>query len=286
VSPKQLLRRLEEVLGDREGWDSGTLRALWPEVAEGMTRRSRGIEHELAWLYLAGFVLRPGYGFAFDDSRMEELWRLFTLGMAFPGEQRVRDQWYLLWRRTAGGLSGARQEAVIAPVLPRLRAGGELSAEALYLVGALERLRLDLKVELTGLLTAGLKREKTRHKEPWARALGRVLSRVPLHAGPDAVLPPGEVKKAFERLRAFPWKEPVYAPLAPLFALAARRTEVRDIDIDPELRAAILGKMTEAGVSPELLRVVRDTVPVDHADQVRQFGESLPGGLILVRDKG
>ncbi len=286
VKPRQLLRRLEETLGGaRNGWDSATLRALWPTLAQGMGRRARSVEHEAAWLLLAGWLLRPGYGFELDEARMEELWHLSALGMAHPKEKRVQAQWHILWRRTAGGLHAGRQEKVLERLLPALR-GGELSAEMLYLAGALERLRLERKHELAKLLAAGLLRPRLKTREPYAWALGRLLTRTPLYAGPDAILPPQEVEVLFDRVRGLDWREPEFTPLTPLFVLAARRTERRGVDVSETARREILTKMKEAGAHPEQLRVVRETVPLEYADQVRQFGELLPAGLILVGESG
>ena len=283
VRPRQLVRRLEEVLGGgRDGWDSATLRALWPTMAQGMGRRARSPEHEAAWLYLAGWMLRPGYGFALDEARMEELWHLFAQGMAHPKEKQVQVQWHLLWRRVAGGLNAQRQEKVLEKILPALRGGGELTAEILYLAGSLERLHLERKHEVVKLLSTGLRRPRLKTREPYAWALGRLLARAPLYAGPDAVLPPGEVEALFARLRDLDWRTPDWAPLNPLFAQAARRTDRRDVDLSDALRWEILSKMKASGAHPDQMRVVRETVPLDDEERVRQFGESLPAGLILV----
>ena len=281
--PRQLMRQLEKTMAaPRDSWDSATLRGLWPAISQGMTRRSRSVDHEESWLYLAGFALRPGYGFPLDESRIEELWRLFDLGLAFPKEKRVQVQWYLLWRRTAGGLNARRQEKILEKILPMLPSQPE-TAEILYLAGSLERISLDQKMQLVKLLSAALRKPQISNKIPYAWALGRLLSRIPLYAGPETVLPPVEVEKLFRQMRELDWKASDYAPLNPLFAQAARRTERRDIDLAPELRQEILQKMKESGARAEELQVVRETVPVKDADRVRQFGESLPSGLVLVK---
>jgi hypothetical protein len=283
VRPRQLMRHLEKALGGaRESWDSATLRGLWPSIAQGMTRRNRSVDHEEAWLYLAGFALRPGYGFPLDDSRIEELWRLFELGMAFPKEKRVQIQWYLLWRRTAGGLNAQRQGKILETIAGKLQAQPETD-EIVYLAGALERIPLDRKVQLVKMLAGRLGKAQTGNKVPYAWALGRLLSRVPLYGGPETILPPGDVEKLFRQLRELDWKDPAYAPLNPLFAQAARRTDQRDIDLPPDLREEILRKMKDSGARSEELQVVQELIPVKDADRVRQFGESLPSGLILVK---
>ena len=283
VKPRQLMRLLEKALGGRrEDWDSATLRGLWPAISQGMNRRSRSADHEEAWLYLAGFALRPGYGFPLDESRIEELWRLFDLGMAFPKEKRVQVQWYLLWRRVSGGLNARRQERILDKILPSLPGQPETD-EILYLAGSLERIPLHRKMQVVQLLSGALTKPKIANKTPYAWALGRLLSRVPLYGGPEVVLPPREVETLFRKVRDLDWKESPYAPLNPLFAQAARRTDRREVDLPPELRQEILEKMKASGARPEELEVVRETVPVKDADRVRQFGESLPSGLVLVK---
>ncbi|UFS70232.1 hsp70 family protein [Geomonas sp. RF6] len=286
AKPRQLMRQLERSLGaSRESWDSATLRGLWPAIAQGMTRRSRSVDHEESWLYLAGFALRPGYGFPLDESRIEELWRLFELGMAFPKEKRVQVQWYLLWRRTAGGLNAQRQMKILEAIFNKLPSRPETD-EILYLAGSLERLPLDRKMQLVKVLSAGLTKPQTGNRVPYAWSLGRILSRVPLYGGPETIVAPSEVERLFRQLRELNWKDTDFAPLVPLFAQAARRTDQRGIDVTPEVREEIVRKMKESGARAEELQVVRETVPVKDADRVRQFGESLPSGLVLVKAKG
>ncbi len=87
-----------------------------------MMGRKLSVEHEEAWLTLAGFLLRPGFGFAHDGLRMDELWRLRDAGLCFPGK-RSKVQEYILWRRVAGGLTAERQERLLAGELASIRAG-------------------------------------------------------------------------------------------------------------------------------------------------------------------
>ncbi|GAB4262156.1 MAG: Hsp70 family protein [Deferrisomatales bacterium] len=284
VKPRQLVRRIEEALGQpRQSWDTVTLRTLWPPLAQGMTRKNRSVDHEEAWLLLAGYVLRPGYGVELDESRMEELWRLHSVGMGFPKEKRIQAQWALLWRRTAGGLNAARQEKVCRKAIQQIRGGSAgVTAETIHLVGAMERLPLEVKLELAQAMAAVLRKNKPGHKAPHAWALGRLLTRTPLYAGPDAILPPRVVEELFESVRDLDWTAPAHAELTGVFAQIARRTDRRDVDVSPEAREQIARKMEQSRARPEQVRVVREVVPLDLQDRVRQFGESLPSGLVLV----
>ena len=149
-------------------------------------------------------------------------------------------------------------------------------------LGAMERLPLAVKHELGQLMAAVLKKRKSGHKAPEAWALGRLFTRTPLYAGPDAILPPQVVESLFEETRELDWTHAGHDELSGVFAQIARRTEQRDVDVSPGTREDIAEKMEQSGASPEQVRVVREHVPVGEADRVRQFGESLPSGLVLV----
>ncbi len=282
VKPKQLLKQLEQKLGSRDSWSSTTLRSLWPELAVGMTRKTRSLEHEGAWLYLAGFTLRPGYGVQRDDSRIEELWRLFSLGMSFPKEKRIQSHWYLLWRRIAGGLSNSRQEQILNKIIVLLRSSGDSVPEMVYLAGALERISTETKVELIRLFSQALLKDRIRHKAPYIWALGRLLSRTPLYAGVNSIVHPRHVTTLFDKVSGFDWQCEPWKGLAGLFALAARCTEQRDIDIDDETQRKISAKMRETKVAIELIRPIENFIAISNEDREVQFGESLPAGLILI----
>jgi hypothetical protein len=205
------------------------------------------------------------------------------MGMVHPKEKRVEMQWHLLWRRVAGGLNTERQNRILKKILPQLQ-GRDILPETVYLAGSLERLHPDRKEELVKIFTSGLRRPGIKTREPYARSLGRLLSRVPLYGGPETVLSPERVEAFFEQIRGLDWSDPDFAPLNPLFAQAARRTDRRGVDIADHVRSGLIEKMKQSGARREEIRVVRETVPVEYADRERQFGESLPSGLILVKE--
>ncbi len=283
VKPKYLARELEKHLGKRDSWDSGTLRQLWPHLNNGMTRKTRSVEHENTWLYLAGFCLRPGYGVEHDDSRIEQLWRLHQLGMAFPKEKRVQKQWYLLWRRVAGGLNRQRQQQLFDAIASALQNQTEPEPEMVYLAGALEHLSPETKRDLVQLFSKRVQKQTLKHTSPYTWALGRLLSRTPLYAGRESIVHPREVEQLFERMEPLDWNTPALSGLNAMFSQAARCTEQRDIDINPELRQHIVAKLKRSGASPHQIEVVAHYVAVDDADRTLQFGETLPAGLILAR---
>ena len=114
LTAPRVIESLEQILGRSKGdWNATLLRDLWTSLAASQNVRALSVEHEETWLILAGFLLRPGFGLAMDDIRIEQLWRICDEGLRFPGK-RTKLQEYVLWRRVAGGLSQERQEALLA----------------------------------------------------------------------------------------------------------------------------------------------------------------------------
>ena len=83
--------------------------------------RRRSQVHEARWLNLLGFALRPGYGLAVDDWRVAETWRLLQGKLVHP-TAACRNEWWILWRRIAGGLAAGQQQALADPLLAPVRA--------------------------------------------------------------------------------------------------------------------------------------------------------------------
>src|SRR5262249_48611489 len=85
LTAARLLRNLEQILGmPKSEWNAALVRALWPALERCMDLRKQSVDHEEAWLILAGFLLRPGFGVAADNFRIDSLWRLREQGLKFP----------------------------------------------------------------------------------------------------------------------------------------------------------------------------------------------------------
>src|SRR5262249_10303426 len=76
LTANAILKDLERILDlPRHEWNAALVRNVWPALNERVDGRKLSVEHEDAWLTLAGFLLRPGFGFSQDELRMDELWR-------------------------------------------------------------------------------------------------------------------------------------------------------------------------------------------------------------------
>jgi hypothetical protein len=263
-------------------WNAGLVRSLWPALESCMARRETSPDHEETWLILAGFLLRPGFGAAGDDVRIDSLWGLRNQGLCFSGK-RSKCQEYILWRRVAGGLIQQRQEQILAPELDKIRTRKKLLPELVRLAGSLERLPNQTKTELANLfiaITSVLAREK-KHCAPYLAALGHILSRAPLYAGPETVVSPDLVEQAYETFRRFDWEEPELAEMPGLFLRAARVVGHRSFDLPKALRHRIATQLENLGVAPQKTAKLKEFMPVGGAERISLHDESLPAGLIL-----
>jgi len=247
-----------------------------------MALRKQSADHEEAWLILAGFLLRPGLGVAADNFRIDNLWRLRDQRLYFPGK-RIKSQEYILWRRVAGGLTRERQEQILAPELDAIRKRKNVPPELIRLAGSLERIPTETKGELADLfidITSDLARDK-KHCAPYLGALVHLLSRAPLYAGPETVLAPDVVERAYESFRTFDWTAPELAEMQTLFLRAARVVGSRSFDLPKALRHRIAAKLEDSGVAPQKTGKLKDFMPLGSSERISLHDESLPPGLIL-----
>jgi molecular chaperone DnaK (HSP70) len=283
LTATRVLRNLEQILGKpKSEWNAGLVRSLWPTLEGCMARCRESVDHEEAWLILAGFLLRPGFGATADNFRIDSLWRLRDHGLYFPGK-RIKCQEYILWRRVAGGLTRERQEQILAPELDAIRTRKKLVPELIRLAGSLERIPKETKTELANLfidIASDLARDR-KHCAPYLGALGHVLSRAPLYAGPETVLSPDVVERAYESFRTCDWTTPELAEMQTLFLRAARVVGSRSFDLPKALRHRIAIKLENSGVAPQKTGKVKEFIPLGSSERISLHDESLPPGLIL-----
>jgi molecular chaperone DnaK (HSP70) len=283
LTATNLLKSLEKILGLAKGdWNWVLIRSLWPTLYECNSYRKQSVEHEETWLILAGFLLRPGFGAQGDGARIDELWRLYTAGLAYSSK-RIQLQQFILWRRISGGLSQERQETILAAELPKLRAQKNPPPELVRLAGSLERINPVRKAELVDLFLPVVRYLATakQHCASYLVALGLLLNRTPLYAGPETVLAADYVERAFEMLSDLDWAEPELAEIQTLFLRAARIVDNPRVDLAKSLREKIASKLEKSGVAQLKLRRLHTFLPVAGLDRSALFGESLPPGLVI-----
>ena len=292
--PEGLVKRLTAAVGSsRNEWPTSLLRRIWDALIELEPGRRKGPVHEARWLNLLGFALRPGYGLALDDWRVAETWRRLQGNLAHS-TPTCRAEWWIFWRRIAGGLAAGQQQALADPLLGPLRAlhhqmttgrgrGGEFSvgshetAEVWRLLGSFELLASNSKIELGGMLLDLLPKPKVEATRPailWA--LGRLGARQPVY-GPLNMVVPAETAAAWlKRLLELDDDDPM-AFLAVM--QTARRTGDRYRDAPEKLRARVLDWLGRHEAPAHFAQLVREVGQLDVEEQGLVFGEALPKGL-------
>ncbi|MEO8599207.1 MAG: molecular chaperone DnaK, partial [bacterium] len=296
---KQLRLQLEQLLGSRERWQTPLLRQLFDALLPRARGRRRSAEHERAWLNLAGYCLRPGFGYPLDDWRVEQLWLLFEQGVQHGNDSQVCAEWWTLWRRVAGGLGAPEQLRLLDDFAFNLHTDATKSGprpadlvhgnldDMLRLVASLERIPSDYKVEIGTWLLDNIRRlsagvhksddsQATRHL--WA--LGRIGARQPFHGNAHDVVPPAIAADWLDAILALDWKRA--EPAAFAAAHMARMTGDRARDIPPALREQIILRLEASNAAPSWVAMVRQIVQLEQADERRMLGESLPPGLKLI----
>lgn len=294
--PEGLVKRLARAIGSsRNRWPATLLRRFWELLADLEAGRRRSAKHEARWLNLAGFSLRPGYGLAVDDWRVDETWRLVQGKLIHPSSA-CRTEGWILWRRIGGGLAAGQQQALAEPLLAPVRGlhrqattgkgrgvdinlSAQDAAEAWRLLGSLELLSTSLKIDLgviIGDLFSRRKMEAVRPAMVWA--LGRIGARQPSYGPLNTVVPAEVAAKWLDALIDSRATEPAH--LLSVMQIA-RRTDDRYRDL-PEKHRARAGQWLKDHEAPEhFVELVTEGGALDRQEQGLVFGESLPRGLMV-----
>jgi molecular chaperone DnaK (HSP70) len=286
---KRLRSHLEQLLGPREGWDSALLRELFGALWERARRRRRSADHERMWLNLAGYCVRPGFGYPLDDWRVEQLWSLFDDGIQYVNDGQVWSEWWTLWRRAAGGLSEDAQlqlldaMAYLEPAaMKRRRMPFDPAkvghADMVRLSASLERIAVDRKIEIAERLLARLQKPSENQQNWWA--IGRIGARRLFYGSAHGVVPPEVATRWLDAILALDWKKIEPAVFAAV--QISRMTGDRSRDLPLAVRETVLRRLEAANAPQTWVEMVRETVAPDDADSVRVFGETLPAGLKLI----
>ncbi|PRX25059.1 Hsp70 protein [Paraburkholderia sp. BL18I3N2] len=292
VDPKEVKRlrsQLEQLLGPRESWNSALLRELFGALWERARRRRRSADHERLWLNLAGYCVRPGFGYPLDEWRVEQLWSLFDDGIQYVNESQVWSEWWTLWRRAAGGLDESAQLRVL-DAMAYLQGAAQSRhklpfdvaktgfTDMVRLSASLERIPVERKIELGESVLTRLKKPAENHQSWWA--VGRIGARRPFYGSAHSVVPPEIAGVWLNAILALDWKK--VDPAAFAAVQIARMTGDRSRDLPEDLRLAVVRRLEAANAPRAWITMVSESVELDNADEGRVFGESLPAGLKLI----
>jgi len=292
-TPAALRAALEQILGlGRDKWPAQAIRRLAQALLECQAGRTRSAEHETRWLNLLGFCMRPGYGDIGDEVRMAQLWKLYLQGLAFPKELQCRNEWWVLWRRVAGGLSSGRQQHIFTQIWPYLEGGkpgkqkqtfpkslrpGE-DLEIWMTLASFEWLQAETKVEIGRRLLARAAKRAPSARELWA--LGRLGNRTALYGSLDRLIPAAEASSWLETLLRMGL--PASENLGYCLVLLAQYTGDRGRDVPEPIREQVARALRELPNAQRLTEWLTDPQRhLERAEESWMLGESLPSGLQL-----
>jgi len=286
ADPPSLVGTLESVTGlKRESWPVETLRAFCDVLLEVADGRKLSPRHEVRWLNLFGYCIRPGFGDRNDNLRTNQSRRIYQAGLAFPQELQCQVDWLVLWRRIAGGLSTAHQQQLwhqledlgIGRKKPRKRLNSQVEHDGWRLLASLEHLPATTRAALGAELVRKLRKEPS--DSGWLWALGRIGARIPLYGSLHCVVP---AERAADWINALLELRQLTHEMSSAIIQLGKRVDDHSRDISPEVIRSAIARLKSAGIADDtfLRPLVEFTLPV-RDDVVRTFGEPLPKGLKL-----
>src|SRR5579864_553620 len=274
IEPAQLPAKLEQALGlGRNSWPVSAIRKLADGMLELAEGRRRSPAHELRWLNLCGFCLRPGFGFPGDEFRIEQARRVYAAGLQFANQVQNEIEWWIFWGRVAGGLNKNQQTDVFQRLSPTLlprgskrpqRVNPSLLREMWRAAASLELLPLQTKTQLGDELLARITKGEFIDTGVWC--IARIGARKLFYGPINQVLPPATAARWVERLLKIPKSHDAVAAIARLTGDSTRDLPPHTLDL---VRKAF----------PDLDLQTEPTG--DLAAMGKIFGEELPSGLVF-----
>jgi 3-deoxy-D-manno-octulosonate 8-phosphate phosphatase KdsC-like HAD superfamily phosphatase len=289
---KTLRIDLEKLLGKRDSWEVPVLRAMFDQLLACKKHRRRSDVHERLWFNLAGYGLRPGFGYPVDDWRIEQIWPLYQQNIQFNQKTQVWIDWWTFWRRAAGGLDEGQQLRIYKDIAkyinPSALTSRKLKAEAkqksyedmVKLVAALEHLPVEKKVEIAQWLLKRLQKSSETITSWWA--VGRIASRVPFYGSMHNVIDKEKIHGWLAQLLKADWNKNKQAAFAAV--LMARMSGDRERDVDRNWRKKIIDKLLFVKAPESWVELVDSVKELDEAETKRVYGEGLPVGLQLIHE--
>jgi hypothetical protein len=251
--------------------------------------RTKSPQHERQWLQLIGFCLRPGYGALGDEARVEQTMNATKQGPKHD-QAPVWGQHWTLYRRIAGGLSVSMQENLYKQFAQYYSPAGQRSREKqkalttkssddmIRMVGALERLPKERKLETIDWLSKRLKKSSEPDTAWWS--VGRLASRRLLLDEEGNTLDQALAIKLTQDALKEDWKKRKQAGLAAVLMVQLSSDE--DSKELKSLRKKVLDKLKKDKCPAQWSqRLEQSASELTDADLSKLIGETLPIGLSL-----
>jgi molecular chaperone DnaK (HSP70) len=278
IAPEELPAKLEGALGlGRNSWPVDVARKLADLFIELSEQRKRTPAHEVRWLNLCGFCLRPGFGYIGDEFRIEQVRRMFAAGPHFANQVQNEIDWWIFWGRVAGGLNKNQQSDVVQRLIPSLipkpgkkpqRLNNSLQREMWRTASSMELIPSANRAQLGDAL--GKQGRESGFNEVVLWCISRLGARQLFYGPNNLVLSPGVVTRWIEALLGVPKATDALVSLA-------RKTGDPTRDVSAVTITAVRNKITDES----LIKQLEGQAERDERALGRIFGEDLPSGLIL-----
>jgi len=273
-APEELPGRLEQALGlGRNSWPLSLIRQIADVFLAEANGRKKSPAHEVRWLNLCGFCLRPGFGFPGDEYRIEQARRVYSSGLQYPNQIQCEIDWWIFAGRIAGGLNRNQQvdlfQRVSQVLLPRgkkQRVNSSLLREMWRTASSLELLPVSTRTDLGDAM---IKAKVFGPSELWC--ISRLGARKLFYGPANQVLPPATATRWIEALQNVSGAGEAMAALA-------RKTG----DPTRDVAGIVVEKVrVKLGGSEKLIAILDGAEQDDERSMGRIFGEALPSGLVL-----
>ena len=278
TAPAELPAKLEATLGlGRNSWPVDIARRLADVFLELIEARKRSAAHEVRWLNLGGFCLRPGFGFIGDEYRIEQVRRMYAAGPAFPNQTQNEIDWWIFWGRLAGGLNRNQQVDIVQRLLPALlpkpgkkqpRLNNSLLREMWRAASSMELIPAQNRGQLGDALVKQGRESGFNDTVLWC--LSRLGARQLFYGPTNQVLSPSIATRWIEALLAVAKSDDALVSVA-------RHTGDPVRDVAAPTFAAVRARITDPGLVAQL----EGETERDERTLGRIFGEDLPSGLVL-----
>src|SRR5499427_2362086 len=212
IAPEEVPSKLEQTMGlGKNSWPLSAIRQMADSFLAAADGRKKSPAYEMRWFNLAGFCLRPGFGFPGDDFRIEQARRIYASGMAYGNQVQCEIDWWIFWGRVAGGLNRNQQADIYQRIsgflLPRgkqkpQRVNSALHREMWRTASSLELLPIGVKTELGEALVKRIKAGDYKESELWC--LSRLGARQLFYGPINLVVPPATMARWVDAVKNIP----------------------------------------------------------------------------------
>lgn len=285
LKAEKFMERLEEALEmPRREWPPSLMRPLVDSLLKVSASRQVSPEYAARWWNAVGFLLRPGFGYALDDFRIKELWKIILSDYKSVLSPEVQIQLWICYRRIAGGLNKGQQmqlandlsSAILSKKNDRNKSEAYSYSEMIRALAAMELIETSIKIKQVKILIERIKSEKALQADFWA--LGRLGARHLLYGSLANVIPANVCQEWIEQLLSVKKEE---ESMIPLFIQLARKTAYKELNIKPAIIEKILARFSASPQHPHLKDLLLNDIDLTSQEKEQLFGDRLPPGLSL-----